>query len=350
MKTLYDFVKAYKDETLDSSTFCDVDALVFAALSYLDIDKILPCDEEMSFKEMFSLDNWKVLKKSTWLPGYDKKLVKILLESKRYSNIKVSHSLEVMDTTTTSRFYVVRFSVPNDISFVTFRGTDKTFFGCVENLKFALEGEIESIGVAREYLKNVIDSGNEKVVIIGHSKGGTIGQYGYIGMPDEYRNKVIKVYNLDGPETKDGIPAHLINEANEKILKIVTYRSIFGLLLDSNHDYKVVNGKSYGLIHHMVYKWEIVDKNLRYVDKPSKKTLKRQKTVYEFISKRSNEEIKKIVDDVLSILHKSNIYFFGDIKLVRLFKAYIQALKLLFSKERGKEDIKFVFMCMKVFL
>ena len=350
MKTLYDFVKTYKDETLDSSTFCDVDALVFAALSYLDIDKILPCEEEMSFNEMFSLDNWKVLKKSTWLPGYDKKLVKILLESKRYSNIKVSHSLEVMDTTTTSRFYVVKFSIPNDISFVAFRGTDKTFFGCVENLKFALEGEIESIGIARKYLKNVIDSGNEKVVIIGHSKGGTIGQYGYIGMPDEYRNKVIKVYNLDGPETKDGIPTHLINEANEKILKIVTYRSIFGLLLDSNHDYKVVNGKSYGLFHHMVYNWEVNDKELKYVNKPSKRTLKRRDTVAAFLSKRSNEDVSLIIEDVESILHKSNIYYFRDIRLVRLFKAYIQVLKLLFNKKRSKEDVKFVFMCMKVFL
>lgn len=350
MKTLYDFVKAYKDETLDSSTFCDVDALVFSALSYLDIDKIIPLSGEMSFDEVFSLANWKALKKSTWLPGYDKKLIKILLESKRYTNLKISHSLETSKTETISRFYVVRFYIPGDISFVIFRGTDKTFFGCVENLKFALPGEIESISTAREYLKNVIDAGNEKVVIIGHSKGGTIGQYGYIGLPSEYRSKVIKVYNLDGPETKDGIPSDLIDEANEKILKIVTYRSIFGLLLDSNHDYKVVNGKSYGLFHHMVYNWEVNDKELKYVNKPSKRTLKRRDTVAAFLSKRSDEDVSLIIKDVESILHKSNIYYFRDIRLVRLFKAYIQALKLLFNKKRSKEDVKFVFMCMKVFL
>lgn len=350
MKTLYDFVQKYGHEELNLDTFCEIDTLVFSGMSYMDMCRFLKEGESANFYELFSLENSKALCKTCWIPESDKKLLKLLQGTTRYKDIIVKRPTEVFKNDKSTQFFAVEFSIPNVVSFILIRGTDKTFLGCVEDIRFALDEPVESIQLAVDYVRETLNSSSDPIIIIGHSKGGTVAQCCYTSLEKDERDRVIKTFNLDGPGTKYGVEESLVPEANEKIVKFITKRSVFGILLKTNFNHRYINGKAYWLPHHLVYNWEVNDRSLVDVPHPVKKSYSRQRCANKFIFSRSNDELKAIIDDVELVMAKSDLFFIKDIRVVRLIKAWWQIVKLLFNKNRGKEDIKFLLMCVGTFL
>lgn len=350
MKTLYDFVKKYGNEELNLNTFCEIDTLVFSGISYMDISHYIKDGESMNFYDLFSLENSKTLCKTCWIPNADKKLIKILSGTSRYKNIVVRRPHEVFSNEISTQFFAVEFSIPGVVTFVLFRGTDKTFLGCVEDIRFALDEDVESVKMAKDYVETTLSTSPDPVVLIGHSKGGTVAELCYLRLDEEKRRRVLKAYNLDGPGTKYGTEPDMLVEASNKIVKFITKRSVFGILLKTTYPHRFINGKSFWLTHHLVYNWEVKDRSLVDLPRACKKSYRRRKCADSFIFKRTNDELRAIVNDVELVMAKSDLFFIKDIKVIRLIKAWWQIVKLLFNKKRGKEDIKFLLMCIGTFL
>ncbi|GEM_PF-6244270 len=349
MKNVYDFLRKYGKEELNLETFSEADTLVFCALSYLDIRHIIRDGESREFYDIFSLENSISLCKIGWMPDRDFALLTVLKRTTRYKNIIVRRSKPVLRNDISTQFFAVEFLIPNVATFIIFRGTDKTFLGCVEDIRFALDQDVGSIQIAKDYVLDALNASANPVYLIGHSKGGTVAEVCYLRLDKEDRDRVIRVYNLDGPGTKYGVPEEMLPEANAKISKFITKRSVFGILLKTNYNHKFINGRAWWLTHHLVYNWEVQDKSLVRVPGPSRRSLRRRKAVDDFVSKRTNEQLLEIIEDVEGIMKEGDLFLFKDLRLVSWFRAHVAVFKLLRSKRRW-ELIKFNFMCMRAFL
>lgn len=90
----------------------------------------------------------------------------------------------------------------------------------------------------------------------GHSKGGNLAVYASIFADSEVKKRIINVYNNDGP----GFNEDIINteEYKKSIEKVITYipqDSIFGMLLNHEEKYTVVQSTQKGVMEHDVYSW-----------------------------------------------------------------------------------------------
>lgn len=88
---------------------------------------------------------------------------------------------------------------------------------------------------AVEYLENVAKDYDKKIRVGGHSKGGNLAVYAAAFCNEKIRNRIINVYNNDGP----GFSEKVINSKEYKSIlkKVHTYipqTSIIGRLL--NHE------------------------------------------------------------------------------------------------------------------
>lgn len=121
----------------------------------------------------------------------------------------------------------------------------------------------QSFGV--KYLNMVVGKLHCPFYVGGHSKGGNLAVYAAMNCPKEVQERIIKVYNMDGP----GFRPEVLDTCDyaaieEKVVKIIPHSSVVGLVFEQSDKYKVVKSKALGLLQHDTYSWLV--KYGRFVD------------------------------------------------------------------------------------
>lgn len=351
MKTFFDFLKTNGNIPLTRESFCDADAMIFSCLSYLNLSAF--CNEEreeVPFYEVFNIGNFKTLRKGDVLPPDEKKLLKHFGGSVRYKNLilKRVHAVEDKDNMISYFSYVL--SLGDEMNFIVFRGTNIDFKACIENLQFALMEGSRAKTLAKDDIEYVLDSSSLPLVCIGHSKGGAVLEAGLVSLSRSNQERIEKAYLIDSPGCMKIYEESQIEALRPRVKKYITKRSIFGLLLNNNFEYEVINAKVFWLLHHMPYNYEIDNGNLKKVEKCYKKTYKRHEVVEKFLANKSEEDIKNLINDVESIFKYSNIFSIFDLRITRIFKAYIQIIRVFLFSKRRKNNLGLLLMCFRTFL
>jgi hypothetical protein len=109
------------------------------------------------------------------------------------------------------------------------------------------------------YLHAVSGSGPEVLRRVGgHSKGGNLAVYAAVYSPPEIQDRIIEVYNNDGP----GFGKSILKQENyqrirSKIRTIIPQSSIVGMLLEHEEEYEVVKSRRIGPLQHDAFNWEV---------------------------------------------------------------------------------------------
>lgn len=220
---------------LDESNYNEVDALVFAQLTYFPFEKVW---KEYLIKRISIPEYAKTLMKQPdflSVYSYDEQIfVKELILCNRYRYCFV-HDIRAV-ATKDSQWAAITIDIDNSgTSVIAMRGTDGTTIGWEENLRLAYQ--VIGTGAQLESFRYIKNSPARKLYLTGHSKGGSNICSAYVMSNPYVRDKVVRIDNFDGPGVNPEFAGHYADgyrELEGKLNNFYPKDSIIGQLLQDH--------------------------------------------------------------------------------------------------------------------
>lgn len=256
MGNINTYLKWRGDLSFAERPFCEADNLALALLSYLDFDDIVP-DSGEKICLAAAYEKFILLQRgSAYLNGACTQLFQLMAESNRFRAVQLSHYRVVYDEQQATQFAAIQIALGDGSVYVSFRGTDDTIIGWQEDFSIGSQ-VVPAQRSAADYF-NEIATKNVDYRIGGHSKGGNLAIYAAIHCPEELSEKIIAVYNNDGP----GLSRDIVNRERylpirDKLIWIIPGFSVIGTLFPYEKPTRIVESNGDGLIQHDAFTWQI---------------------------------------------------------------------------------------------
>ena len=122
-----------------------------------------------------------------------------------FQDTKVGYYVKDFDKDTVKQFAALCFLLPDGTNYVSFRGTDETITGWREDFLMSCQSETSGAKEAVSYFNKVAKALEGKFILGGHSKGGNFAMYAAAFCEPEYKERIVQVYNNDGPGFREEI-------------------------------------------------------------------------------------------------------------------------------------------------
>ena len=179
----------------------------------------------------------------------------------RFSDIEMGAFLEQFDGEEQTQFAAVTYRLPSGTLVVAFRGTDDSLVGWKEDFNLSYMPVIPSQKTATAYVSGVLSAlpGDMPIYVGGHSKGGNLAEFAALTIDEGGYARIKRVFNHDGPSFLEA-PSPRIDEPEfqAKLDKTVPESSVFGMILESRDDFRIVQSNAMGFFQHVPFTW-IVD-------------------------------------------------------------------------------------------
>ncbi len=261
MNNILDYIKWRGDLSFSADPFNEVDALILARLSYLDLNGII--DETPATHNILMVQ--QAFNNS--LDGrfihfeQDVELFNLIAHSKRFGGMLLSRYIDHIDKEKSKQFAAITFTIDDKNVFLSFRGTDATFTGWREDLDMTYQEQVPSQTEAIKYLNQAIKlMPRAQFMLGGHSKGGNLAIAALV-LQDNWRihRKVKAIYSFDGPGfRKEVIVSNAYQEAIKKMTNFIPQSSIFGKMLGHEEKVEIVYSNAVGAYQHDIYSWEVI--------------------------------------------------------------------------------------------
>ncbi len=306
MKTISNYIEEYGDLSFSIFKFNILDSAIFSLLSYLDLTDIYIKDStinEVLTNFLLYRDKKEYIKKGFYQKDMYE-LVNLLLDKKRYKDIIISNYVYKIDEK--EQFGAMTFTFDN-IKYISFEGTDEKLIGWEEDMACSYLELTPSDKDAIKYAKKEIKLGDKEVYLGGHSKGGRLAITASMYLPSYKKRRIANIYNFDGP----GLLETLYNSKKyksieNKIIYTIPKNSIVGLLLNHNNNYKVVNTNRIDIYAHLIFYWEIEDRDFKYTEL-STISKKLDKSISLWLEEHDNYERKMITKSIFNVFRNQEL-------------------------------------------
>lgn len=313
MANINDYLLWRGDIPIDEKyKFNEIDSMILARFSYLIFDRI----EMTSHETIGSVsEKMKVFPNKDFLYNGDKEMITYLGQSDRFKNMKLTNYVMTNDIETEKQFGAITIHVDDDEMYISYIGTDFTINGWKEDFNMSFMENVPCQVSGKEYAEKVADQyPNKKIRIGGHSKGGNVAIYSAITVSKNVQDRIIKVYNYDGP----GFNKEIINKyANNEILnKIETYipqDSVVGRLLNHKEKTTISLSIEKGILQHDIFSWQVLKDDLIKSEKNTENSETIDKTLTDWLEVTTPEQRKIVIDSVFEILYSTDAITFSDI-------------------------------------
>lgn len=304
MTDIFDYLKWRGDLTFEVVPLNEIDALIFSAFAYIEMDSIFSYHEFVSIKDLY--DRYKTIEEDSIFKKKQNELFKVLSESKRFQDIVVTRYFNEVNENKEMQISGTTFILPNDILYVAFKGTDSTLTGWKEDFNLSYMKVIPSEEKALSYLNEILYSTKKKVYVGGHSKGGNLAMYASLFCEND--ENILQVHNFDGPGfSKEIVEMENYKKRKEKITTYIPKSSIVGNILNKDTKTYIVKSKQIGILEHDLYSWIVSSNRFIYAKEVSLEIKNLSESLNEAIEKIPKEDKEKIIDLVYEILKSWNI-------------------------------------------
>lgn len=354
---IFRYIDKYGNISFLEKEFNDVDNLIFSALIYIDLDKYVSNNNfnKRSIQDVGNdfLKNYNKKKKIVIATKIGIKVLRYIKDTKRYKDLLLYNYSYIGNDK--EQFSAITIEINNSLIYVSFEGTDQLISGWKEDFMMSYQFPVLSQKMAIKYMNKFIFN-RHKIIIGGHSKGGNLavvaGMYANLFV----KNKIIKVYNNDGPGLREEqFNSNKYKNMEKKLVSIIPNYSVVGLLLKHSDKYIVVKSMKRGINAHNFTNWVIYDDKL-LITKLSNYSKIINKTVNKWLDKYSDSERELFVKELFLIFDRANIYSLTDIndnkklifniiketkgvdiKIKNMIKDFIYLLFSLFKEETTNE-------------
>lgn len=316
MANVCDYVRWRGDLTLEQSEFNEIDNLILARFSYFPFDKIIRENEIATIKELSRRFSNQDVTKLPILWKDDVELFPLMGNSKRFGGMLATQYINKIDAEQEKQFSAITVLMPNDIIYVSYRGTDNTIVGWKEDFNMSFKSHIASQISAKQYLEEIAkEYPSSKIIIGGHSKGGNIAVYAATFASKDVKDRIINVYNNDGPGfCEDVIETPEYQEILPRVHTYIPQSSIIGRLMNHKEKYTIVESVQRGIMQHDLYSWQLLGKEFVTLKKLTNESEFIDKTIKDWLENVEPEKREQVIDAVFEILNTTEAQTMKELK------------------------------------
>ncbi|RVU70667.1 MULTISPECIES: Mbeg1-like protein [Lactobacillus] len=334
---IFSYLKWRGDIDLAKAPFNEIDALVLAVFSYLDLPKIVSSgNKTITISEAA---------KRYFAPNYDnndhvyyQRLLKLMAEADRFKNAKLSNFVNTL--TDQTQFSAIKIQLEDGTNFISFRGTDDSLVGWKEDFEISFKTTIAQ-KQAKEYLEKIMRHDDQHYLLGGHSKGGNLAEYAAINIEPKFRNRIDYIYTFDSPGIAKEVGAQLPSKfLQEKLKRFVPEFSIIGRLFEPQTIKPVIVDSSRpGLAQHDAFSWTVNGSHFSTEKHRNPKARIYNQLINDWIGDATLTERESLTNDLFDSLAAS-----GSDKINQLNKNGFGGFgAILFSLTGSSRRTRFVF-------
>ncbi len=333
MGSLTDYIDWRGDLRFSEVELCEVDSLILSLISYIPFDGIVPgIDDDGSVTLLQAMRVIAKQNKGNKKPSFGKFLTPELFslavraaKSKRFGGIRASAYVNDIDDERQSQFSAMTFRITKDKYFVVFRGTDDTLVGWKESFNMSFMKTIPSQIAAAHYFERVAYSVDGKIYSGGHSKGGNLAVYAAAKASDAVKNKIITVYNNDGPGfDREFMSSKEYASVQGRVRTLVPQSSVVGMLLEHEENYEVIKSNASGLMQHTGHTWDVMGGSFIHLDTVTEDSKLIDTKLKEWLNALTLEERERFMDNLYDAVSSLNATTLTELtaERVKLIKAW----------------------------
>jgi len=342
MGNIMDYISWRGDLSFEQSQFNEVDNLILACFSYVNLDGISAVTKQKGIglkkltKEFMKLHTMKELEADKSFIRLAPFMMMEMAKSVRFGKCVVRNYVNDIVTEAEQQFAAMEIVLEDGTSYVSFRGTDDTIIGWKEDFNLST-GVVPAQKRAIEYLQKISEHTDEMLRVGGHSKGGNLAIYGSV-MCKSAHEKILEIYSNDGPgfsrefqelpETKEMMP---------KIIRIIPEYSIIGTLLEHEKEPVIVASSSKGLLQHDGFSWEVQGPALVRRDSLNKTALRFIEILHKWIDGMDMEQKRLLIEDLFATLQASGYENLSEVQSggLKSLAAMVKRVEKFAPESRG---------------
>lgn len=319
MGNIIDYVKKCGEHTFLEQPLNEVDSLVLCQLVYLNYEKFVPSIEKrnapVSIQSIFEHPDRDRILDDYWYRENNKELFAAAAQSVRFGSLKMNYYVNIINEDQETQFSAMTYVLEDKNIYIAYRGTDANIVGWKEDMNLAFSKPLHAQQLAVEYMDKVAGYVAGDFYAGGHSKGGNLAVYAAMNCAERTREKLLKVYNHDGP----GFRPEIREQGNfqaiaDRVVKFIPRSSLVGMILEDHCDYEIVESKGIGTLQHNAYSWKVRENAFIRAKNMTSSKIMRDAALNEWILSLTEEETHAFVDtlyEVVSASEASNVFEFG---------------------------------------
>lgn len=342
MGNIMDYISWRGDLTFAQSPFNEVDNLILACFSYVNLDRIPAVTRQKGIELKKLVKEFKKLHTIKELEA-DKSFIRLapfmmfeMAESVRFGNCVIRNYVNEIVTEAEQQFSAVEIVLEDGTSYISFRGTDDTIIGWKEDFNLST-GVVPAQERAVEYMQRISDKASGMLRVGGHSKGGNLAIYGSV-MCKSVHDKILEIYSNDGPGfSKEFQESPETAEMMPKIIRIIPEYSIIGTLLEHEKKPIIVASTSRGLLQHDGFSWEVQGPGLVRRDSLNKTALRFIEILHKWIDGMDTEQKRLLIEDLFATLQASGCENLSEVQSggIKSLAAMVKRLDKFAPESRG---------------
>lgn len=345
MGSILDYLGWRGDLTLKQSPFNEVDNLLLAELSFLELTDIVPdigqgrsVKLHRAVEEYFARREGQEISMGVLVPDQILTMAREMAASPRFRDMSLSGFRSILDPEQEIQFAALTIDTGDGCLYLSFRGTDDTLVGWKEDFNMTFLTKVPSQELAVEYVRETAHRSRGKQLRLGgHSKGGNLAVYGAVYCGSTVQKRLETVYNNDGPGFKESLLERAEYQAvRERIVTIVPQSSLVGMLLEHDNNYHLVQSSQQGLYQHDGFSWQVLGTHFVPVEERSAEGLVNEEAIRGFFANLDDEQRRQFTDAIFEVLGSTNAQTLTELDSDRLrsLTAMVKTYKELNKESR----------------
>ena len=335
MKNIFNYINNYGHLSFLEEPFNDIDNLVFSAISYVDYDSAFDVNN-LTIKEIanryFSKHSNNEINMNIIAVKTGIKVLNYIKDTIRYKDLVITNYIYQFSDET--QFCAMNIKISQNTNYLVFEGTDHLISGWKEDFEFSYKFPVKAQELAIAYLNKNIKLSSKNIIVGGHSKGGNLALVASMYCHFWKRNKIVKIYNNDGPGLRKAqIESRQYKMIKSRLIHIIPNYSFVGILLRHSRDYKVVFSYESSILAHDLANWKI-EGNKLFLTQLSFLSKELESAILKWLDKYNDIEREQFVESLFDICTKAEIDNLVDFKIDK-FNNTIKIIKA--TKELNPE-------------
>ena len=333
MANINDYLSWRGDIEIDKiNVFNEIDSMILARFSYLIFNKIKM--EKVETIESIS-NKMKDFENEEFRFNGDKELITKLGASERFKHMEVTDFVEKNEKETEKQFGAITIHISKKEMYISYIGTDSTIYGWKEDFNMSFMDYVPCQIDGKEYLERIAQKySNKKIRVGGHSKGGNVAIYAAIMTEPKIQDRIIKVYNYDGPGFNRKLAEKFKNEPiMNKIETYIPQDSVIGRIMEHKEKCEVIESTEKGIMQHDIYSWQVIKDDLIKLDTVTENSEIINKTLNDWLENTTPEQRKLFMDGIFDLFYSTEADTFGEI-----YKNLSANIRIIFKTYQNIND------------
>jgi hypothetical protein len=351
MGNIMDYIEWRGDLPFTQSEFNDVDNLILACFSYVNLDGIQEAASQNGIElkalteKFLQLHTEKELKEDKSFIRFAPFMMLEMAKTERFGQCVIRNYVNEIVAEEAQQFSAVEICLSDGTSYISFRGTDDTIVGWKEDFNLST-GVVPAQERAVEYLRRIAGSLQEMVRVGGHSKGGNLAVYGAV-MCKEIHPWILQVYSNDGPGfSREFLELPETEALLPKVTRIIPEYSIIGTLLEHSKEPVLVASSNKGLLQHDGFSWEVSGNHFASKEQLNSRAETFVSILHKWIDGMDVEQKKVLIEDLFSTIEASGSENLSEIQAGGL-KSFTAMLKRIESfAPESREMVQELFLAL----